>query len=319
MDELVELTERPELDEKFMLVGWNQWADAGSISSGLPQYLVELTGARKIGQIKPDGFYLFQVPGTHHFLRPVIKLAEGHRQSLTSHDNRFFCSGSGATKGRAAKRAAAAKRFLIFLGEEPHLNVERYADAFLDAAQALGIKRIVAVGGVYGPMPYDKDREVSCIYSLPGMKEELAKYAVRFSSYEGGVTIGTYFAHRAEERGIEFVVWYAFVPAYDFSDLAEDVEGMRVEEDYRAWHELLRRINHMFGLGLDLSDLEQRSAKLTASVASQVDELSEKAPQVKIHDYLQRLEADFEENPFMLPLDDVWERELGDLFKDMGE
>ena len=70
MDKQVELWEKPKAEEIYMILGWRQWADAGGISSELPQYLIEKTGARKIGEIRADGFYLFQIPGTHHFLRP---------------------------------------------------------------------------------------------------------------------------------------------------------------------------------------------------------------------------------------------------------
>ena len=154
MDDLVELWEKPVAEEKYMIAGWRQWADAGDVSSGLPQYLIEQTGARKIGEIKHDGFYLFQVPGTHHFMRPEIKLSEGYRQELRSQQNEFFYADFDR------------KGLLIFLGDEPHLNVERYAEAFFDVVKELGVRRVVAVGGVYGAMPYDKDREVSCVYSL---------------------------------------------------------------------------------------------------------------------------------------------------------
>src|SRR5690606_5346996 len=65
MPDRVEIWEKPAAPEVYMLAGWRQWADAGSVSSGLPQYLIQQTGARKIGQIRPDGFYLFQIPGTH--------------------------------------------------------------------------------------------------------------------------------------------------------------------------------------------------------------------------------------------------------------
>ena len=56
MDDLLELWEKPAAEEKYMIVGWHQWADAGAISSGFPQYLIEQTGARKIGEIKPMDF-----------------------------------------------------------------------------------------------------------------------------------------------------------------------------------------------------------------------------------------------------------------------
>ena len=65
MSDAVEIWETPKAREIYMLAGWRQWADAGSISSGLPQYLIQQTGARHIGSIRSDGFYLFQFPGTH--------------------------------------------------------------------------------------------------------------------------------------------------------------------------------------------------------------------------------------------------------------
>jgi len=306
MDELVELREKPVAEEIFMIAGWHQWADAGAISSGLPQYLIGHTGARKIGDIKSDGFYLFQVPGTHHLLRPEIKLDEGYRQELASRTNEFFYTGNDR------------RGLLIFLGEEPHLNEERYAEAFFNAAQDLGVSRIAALGGVYGAMPYDKDREISCVYSLPGMKDELAKYALKFSNYEGGTTIGTYLADRAEQRGVELLDLYAFVPAYDFSELTTGLQGMRIENDFKVWYDLMRRFNHMFDLGLDLSDLEMQSDDLISSMDSKIDELERKVPQLKVREYVEKLARDFTEMPFM-PLDDVWERELGDLFGDMED
>jgi len=295
MDDLVELWEKPIAEEIYMIVGWHQWADAGAISSGLPQYLIDQMGARKIVEIKSEGFYLFQIPGTHHFLRPEIKLDEGYRKELRIRKNEFFYSGD------------ASKGLVVFLGEEPHLGVERYAEGFFNVAEQLGVKRAAAVGGVYAAVPYDKDREVSCVYSLPKMKNELAEYAVRFSNYEGGTTIGTYLADRAEQRGVEFLVFYAFVPNYDFSELSRHLQGMRIETDFKAWYDLLRRFNHMFGLRLDLSDLERHSDELLSSMEARIDELERTMPQLGVREYIERLTRDFTEMPFM-PLDEVWER-----------
>jgi proteasome assembly chaperone (PAC2) family protein len=306
MDELVELLETPTAQKKIIIAGWRQWADAGATSSGLPQYLIDLTGARKIGEIGPDGFYLFQLPGAHHLLRPEIKLVDGYRQELASRKNEFFYSGDDRTG------------LVIFLGEEPHRNEARYANAFFDAVEALEVTRVAAVGGVYGVMPYDKDREISCVYSLPQMKQDLAHYAVKFSNYEGGSTIGTYLVDRAEQRGIEFLVLYAFVPSYDFSQLSMVFHGMRIEHDYKAWYDLMRRFNHMFGLDVDLSDLESKSEELRLSMDAKLDELERTIPQVQVREHLKKLTEDFEERPF-IPLSDVWEKELGDLFKDLED
>jgi predicted ATP-grasp superfamily ATP-dependent carboligase len=300
MDQLVEILQRPTSEEIFMIAGWEQWADAGAISSGLPPYLVERTGAHRIGGIKPDGFYLFQIPGTHHFLRPEIKLEEGYRQSLTAHTNQFSYTGD------------EQRGLVIFQGEEPHVNAERYAEAFLDAVEALGVKRVAALGGVYGAMPYDKAREVHCIFSLPRMKEELSRYAVKFSDYEGGVTISTFIADRAERRGIELLAFYAFVPSYDFSQESSMFQGVRLESDSRAWYEVMRRLNYMFNLPIDLSDLQERSEELMTAMDGKMAELEKEMPQLHVRRYLEKVETDFEETPFM-PLDDMWERELDDI------
>lgn len=298
MNESVELFQRQVAEETYMIAGWRQWADAGSVSSGLPRYLINLTGAKKIGQIKPHGFYFFQVPGMHYFLRPEIKLEEGYRRELTVRKNEFFYTGDDR------------KGLVLFLGEEPHMNVEGYAVAFFDVVQALGVKRVGVVGGVYGPVPYDRDREVSCVYSLPRMKDELSRYAVRFSDYEGGVSIGSYLADLAEQRGIEYFSWYAIVPAYDFSQVAPNLQGIGIETDLRAWYELMRRFKRMFGLRLDLSELEQQSTELTAAMQAKMDELERQYPQLGEH--LEKLFRDFTETPYT-PLDDVWAEALGDV------
>jgi len=304
MNELIELWEKPEAEEKYLIAGWRQWADVGSVSSGLPEYLIEQTGAQKIRAIKSDDFYLFQFPGGHHFLRPEIKLKEGYRQEFINKSNDLFYAGDGH-KGLA-----------IFLGDEPHLKADQYVEAFLDLVEELGVRRVVALGGVYGEMPYDREREISCVYSLPSLKQELADYAIKFSDYEGGATIGAFLVDRAEARGIECVDFYVFVPTYDFSKNSTIFQGIRLENDYKAWHDLMRRLNHMFGLGLDLSNLEQQSDELIVSIALKIEDLAREMPQLNINEYLKQLDETFVERQFM-PLDEVWARELGDLFDDI--
>jgi proteasome assembly chaperone (PAC2) family protein len=303
MDELIELQERPEAKEIYMIAGWNQWADAGEISSALPEYLVELTGAQKIGELCADGFYIFQIPGTHHVLRPRIKLKDGHRQWLRSPKNEIYYAGT------------EERGLLIFRGEEPHRNAERYVDALLDLAEELGVKRIAVLAGVYGAVPYDRDRQVSCVFSVPSMKEDLARYALRLSNYEGGASIGTLLADRAEQREIEFVAFYALVPYYDLSELSTDFAAIKIERDLKAWYDLLLRLSYMFQLELDLDDLEAQSEALVKWIDTQIRQLERDSPELKVNEYIAALTEGFEETPFE-PLSDLWERELRDLFEE---
>jgi predicted ATP-grasp superfamily ATP-dependent carboligase len=287
----------------YMIAGWEQWADAGEISSALPRYLTKLTDARKIGEIVDDGYYLYQIPGTHHLLRPRVKLVDGYPAWLRGKRNRIYYAGTADTG------------LVILRGEEPHRNAARYADAVLDVAQALGVRRIAIVAGVFGAVPYDRDRQISCVYSLPRMKAELEQYALRLSNYHGGASIGTWLAHRAQERDVELVALYGLVPFYDLTELDADFAGIKIERDLKAWYDLLLRLNHMLGLGLDLSDLQAQAEALIEWVDAQIAELERDSPELMVRSYIETLTSDFEERPY-LPLSDVWKRELRGLFDD---
>jgi proteasome assembly chaperone (PAC2) family protein len=302
MTESYELWKKPEAKETYLVAGWRQWADAGSVSSGLPQYLINLLGADPIGEIQPDGFYLFQVPGTHDLVRPVVKFEDGFPKSLEVPHNEFYYSGD------------SRRGLVIFLGDEPHMDIERYVAAFLSVAQELKVKRIIGLGGVYGELPYDKERLISAIYSLRQMKKEMGKLAVNLSDYQGGASIGSYACKRSSDRKMEYLGLYAFVPSYDFSQGSLAGSGVRLENDYTAWLGVLRRVDYLFKLNLDLSDLEKKSQQLIEVMEAKVDEIEREAPQLGLRARLKEISDEFKEMPF-LPLDDVWEDELRHLME----
>jgi hypothetical protein len=300
-DNELEFWEEQKSDEVYLIAGWRQWADAGSVSSGLIEYLVKMQQARPIGRIKPDGFYLFQIPATHDLVRPEIKLNDGYPETLVTPRNDFYYVGD-------AKRGLT-----LFLGDEPHLDAERYVSAFLRAARMLNVKRILGFGGVYGELPYDKERMISAIYSLPAMKEEIRQYGVNFSNYHGGASIESYLCRRAGENDQEFVGLYAFVPTYDFSNFAQIEKSIRIENDFMAWLGVMERVNHMLRLELDLHDLEEKSRRLVELMNAEIDEIEKATPQFDVRGYLRQLGEEFTETPFE-PLDGFWEEKLKGLF-----
>ena len=123
MSDQFELSERPKAKEIYMLAGWRQWVDGGGMSSALPKYLIKEYGAKNIGTINSDWFYLFQLPGAQHFMRPMVRHKEGHPQGIITQRNEFYYTEIGS------------KGVVIFIGDEPHLDVERYTRAFLNVAK----------------------------------------------------------------------------------------------------------------------------------------------------------------------------------------
>jgi len=282
MGNLIVLEEQlMKLPQTYMVAGFNHPAtDAGAVSTGIPSYLIERLGARKVGSISPA---LFGFPYT-------VKFVDGHEEPLTSEDirNDFYHAVIGETG------------LVIFLGNplvQEASTLIRYADAFLDGAQLFGARRIVSVAGTYDEVPFGKERGVSATFSLPHMKEELDKYAL---SYTPSLTFhdhNSVINHRAEEGNIEFVKMSVRVPGY--VRLADEKGEIFAHTDYKAFYGLLRRIRHMFRIDLDLSDLGNKSVQLDGSMQNRIDSLATMNPGVRI--YLKRLEGRFRERRFAEP------------------
>ena len=151
------------------------------------------------------------------------------------------------------------------------------------------------------------------IYSLPELKEWLRAggHLFRLSGW-GKYSV---FCRRAMEREVAHVGFYAFVPTYDFTNVPEIGNAIRIENDFMAWLGVMRRVNRLLGLEFDLADLEEKSEKLVQTVDAKVAELDEMAPGLGVRDYMQRLSDSFDEQPFE-PLGSVWEDELRRLFDD---
>ena len=297
MPEAIEIWEQPQAEKMWLIAGWRQWADGGSVSSGLPEYLVEQLDAREIGQIRPEGFYIFQFPGTHDLVRPVVRFNQGYPEALEVPENRIFYA------------EVENQGIVIFVGDEPQLDIERYVQAFLQVARRLNVKRMIGLGGVYGEFPYEKERSVTGNYSLRSLKGEMKNLVVQLSDYQGGASIGSYICRRAAERKMEYVGLYAFVPMFDFSNMSQGSHRLQIENDYLAWLAVMRRINYMLKINIDLSDLTAKGQEEITDLNAKLDELEKLAPQLGIRDYFRRISDEFTETPF-IPLDDVWEENL---------
>jgi proteasome assembly chaperone (PAC2) family protein len=306
MTDTLELWEIPLAKEITMIAGWRQWADAGAVSSGLPEYLIQRLKAHLIGKIHDDGFYLFQIPGTHDLLRPVIRYEEGYPAYLETPHNEIYYYGD------------ENHGLVIFIGDEPQLNIESYVKAIIECAKRLNVRRVVGLGGVYGEVPYQKERTISSTYSLKSMKPEIEQMNVNLSDYQGGASISSFICRRAGEAGLEFMSFYAFVPTYDFSQLGDTNQALRIENDFTAWLSVMHRVNAMFKLDFDLTELDTKSVQLIEAMDEKIEEIDKENPSLGVKKYLEKMTENFEELPFN-PSENFWEEKLKGLFDKLDE
>jgi predicted ATP-grasp superfamily ATP-dependent carboligase len=268
----------------YMIAGFNQWANAGNVSSGIPEYLIEKLQARKIGRIRKGDFYIFQLPISHYLFRPSVKYVEGYEEDYQEEPTNDFHYAE-----------IDGKVLIIFIGTEPNQREDVYVNTLLDAAVELGVKRIVIPAGVGGEVPFDKERLVSCTYSLKHMQEELKTYAVTFSNYGRNATMGMVINHLCKGRAIEAVRLSARTPSYELQ--------LAISTDNRAIYDILRRVRYMLGIDLDLSDLERESKQQNAEFQDTVKRLCIDNPELEpqITKYLEQIEKEFNEVRFNEP------------------
>ena len=309
-DELLIFSEWPTA--QYLIAGWKpQWSDGGEISSGLPQYLIDKLGGRKIGQMGKKvstDCYPFQVPGTHDAFRPGVAFRDGLPTREMYRENHFYDVGNG---------------LIIFLGEEPWFAIETYAKAFFQAVQGLGASRTVAVEGYNGPAPPDLERSVNCSISSANLKEELEKFGVRFSGYgsdrRSGPTIGMALITLAhfEYPNIEMFRMGAMAPMYSF--LSSGNEHMGINRDHRSFYDIMRRLKAMFKLELDLEELRTKGQEESDRLAQMLEKISSSNPTAK--EAIERARSDYRFTPFTEPVELTPEldRALDDIIRNMPE
>ena len=308
--ELLILDEKPAA--RYLIAGWRrQWSDGGNISSGLPQYLIDRLNARKIGRLGPEiqkMCYPFQVAGTHDAFRPATAFQDGLPSVPMHWDNDFYAAGDG---------------LIIFMGEEPWFELELYAEAFFAAIKELGVEQTVTVEGYNGPSPPDLERRVGCVYSRPEMKETLEKYGIQFSNYGSGArqgpTVGMALVSLAHYQHPELSVFRlgSMAPMYPFTTSGNQQVG--IVTDYRSFFDIMRRLKVMFGLDLDLSDLETRGNAESARLQETLERIGSSNANAK--EIIDRVRADYRYTPFENPveLNPQLDRTLEDILRNRPE
>jgi len=308
--ELLFFQEKPPA--KYLIAGWRrQWSDGGDISSGLTRYLISKLEAKKIGEMSPTlstMCFPFQVAGTHDAFRPRAAFEDGLPSRPMAWENSFYNAGNG---------------LIIFRGEEPWFRMDLYGQAFFEAISELGVQQTVTVEGYNGPAPPELERRVSCVYSKSEMKDNLERYGLQFSSYGSrgrqGPTIGMALVNMAhfEHTEVEMFRLGAMSPMYPFT--ASNGQQVGIATDHRAFYDIMRRVNSMFGLDLDLGELKSLGQAESDRLQQTLERISSSNADAK--KIIERARSEFSYLPYVEPVELAPEldRTLQDILENIPE
>jgi proteasome assembly chaperone (PAC2) family protein len=279
MDKRGNIAKRPELRHPYMVCGISGWVDGGEAATGSIQYLVRKLEAKGFAEIPTNRFHIFQVPGQLS-LRPHIRIEDGILKEHRFPQNQFFYW----------VNPNADNDLILFLGTEPNLNWEEYADAILSVAEELAVIRIYLLGGVLDKTPHTREPGVSCACSSDQLKEEMRKYSVQFSNYEGPGSFSTTLLRICQDRQGQMVSLTTRATYYPEFDII-------IPHNPKAIRAVVSRLNHLLCLNLDISDLDKQAEEFEAKLSF----MASQNPSFRT--YVEELEKDFIEVKYEEPLE----------------
>lgn len=277
--EYLTIKEMPKLHRPYLVCGINGWVDGGEVATGTVKHLIKKLRAKKFAEIATSPFHIYQVPGQIS-LRPQIKMEDGRLRKHQLPKNQFFFW----------KNRTAANDLVLFLGTEPNLKWEEYIAIILGLAEKLAVSRIYLLGGVLDETPHRKEPNVSCACSSDELKEEMKKYAVQFSNYEGPGSFATTMLYTGQSKDMDIVSMTARATYYPEYNII-------IPRNPKSIRAIARRLNTLLDLELDFTELD----KEVDNFEGKLEFMASQSEQFR--NYVEELEKNYVEHRYTEPLE----------------
>lgn len=249
---------RPALREATLVLAFSGWMDGGDVSTGTVRRLVDLLEARPLAEIDPEPFYIYNFPGSMELaalFRPRIEIEEGIVKTIEMPAASFYCH--------------EPANLVLFVGKEPNLRWNAFADGVLELARAVAVRQILFVGSFGGSVPHTREPRLHVTCSEADMLPEMEQYALRRTVYEGPGSFASYLLTRAPAAGLRMASLAAEIPGYLQGPNPVCIEAVT------------RRLAKILRLPLDLAPLRTASTEWELAVSAAIEKDEEMARQVR--------------------------------------
>jgi proteasome assembly chaperone (PAC2) family protein len=250
----------PALEKATLLLALTGWMDGGSVSTGTVKQLMAMGArtTRQVARIEPDEFYIYNFPGdmeTASIFRPHVKYDRGLVTEFDVPANTFYAN-EGAN-------------LAFFIGKEPNLRWQAFADCIFEMTRRLSATRIIFMGSFGGSVPHTREPRLYGSVSHPHLRAVLEQYRLTPSGYEGPGSFATLLLSQAPENNVEMLSLVAEIPGY-----LQGVNPLSIEA-------ISKRIASMLDIPLDLDSLREASNEWEAKVTEAVEKDEELAETIR--------------------------------------
>ncbi len=213
-----------------MVCAFQGWNDAGDAASSAVSFLASALHARRFARIDSEEFYDFQSN------RPTVRFNEQNEREIVWPSVEVF----------EAQAPRAPRDVVLVQGVEPSLRWRAFTGHIVDLAEALGVQVVVSLGALLGDVPHTRPVSLSGHATDPALMERLGMHG---SSYEGPTGIVGVLHHACAQAGLPSASLWAGVPHY-----------VAAASNPKAALALVRRVEGLIGVSVDVSELESAAA-----------------------------------------------------------
>jgi predicted ATP-grasp superfamily ATP-dependent carboligase len=278
---------RPDgLRAPAMVCAFEGWNDAGDAASSAVSFLASALDARRFARIDSEEFYDFQAN------RPCIRLVENETRAIEWPTVEIF----------EATAPRAPRDLVLVRGVEPSMRWRAFSAHIVDLAEALGVQVVVSLGALLGDVPHTRPVALSGHASDAALLERLG---IQASSYEGPTGIVGVLHTACEQAGLPSASLWASVPHY-----------VAAAANPKAALALLRRVEVLIGVSVDVSELESSAADYERQVGMAVR--SDPDIQAFVERLEQAADSEEEDTPEDLPSGDILASEFQRFLRQRG-
>jgi proteasome assembly chaperone (PAC2) family protein len=270
---------KPTLRSPYVVCGMNGWVNGGEVSVvGVNHFITQFKGV-KFAEMPASRYHIYQIPGIES-LRPVFRMEEGIITETHLPRNQFYY----------AMNPASEHDFIFFLGIEPSLNWEEYADNVASLARDFGASRVYTMCGLLDRSPYTREPMISCTCTSAKVKKEIEKYSVTFSHREGPATFNQMLLYACQKKGLEGVNFTVRVPCYP-------EHNVFISYSPKSTKAILVRLKDLMHLDMNFEELNNAIKE----VEGKLDSFRQQNQQ--FNTFLEELEKEYVEMPYQESLD----------------
>jgi proteasome assembly chaperone (PAC2) family protein len=280
---------RPDgLRAPAMVCAFRGWNDAGDAASSAVSFLSSSLDARRFARIDSEEFYDFQAN------RPSVQFNDDNEREIVWPTVEMF----------EAPAPRAPRDLVLVQGVEPSLRWRAFCSHIVDLAEALGVQVVVTLGALLGDVPHTRPVAISGHATDPALLERAGMQGST-STYEGPTGIVGVLHHACAQAGLPSASLWAGVPHY-----------VAAAANPKAALALVRRVEGLIGVSVDVSELESAAADYERQVGLAVQ--SDPDIQAFVERLEQAAEGDEEVAPEDVPSGDAIAREFQRFLRQRG-